>query len=116
MVEIPDGFDSYAVVILRRPEDAPELGEEEAEALQQRHQAHIMSLIQSGAAYAGGPLMDNSNPALRGLMIFGVPLDEARGLAAEDPAVRAGQLVPDSFTWWFPAGLLDFELVRQAFD
>ena len=115
-MEIPDGFDSYAVVILRRPGDAPELDEEEAEALQQRHQAHIMSLIQSGAAYAGGPLMDNSNPALRGLMIFGVPLDEARGLAAEDPAVRAGQLVPDSFTWWFPAGLLDFELARQAFD
>ena len=116
MVEIPDGFDSYAVVILRRPEDAPALGEAEAEALQQRHQAHIMSLIRSGAAYAGGPLLDHSNPALRGLMIFRVPLDEARGLAAEDPAVRAGQLVADSFTWWFPGGLLDFDRPREPVD
>lgn len=106
MVEIPDGFDSYAVVVLRRPADAPELGEAEAEALQQRHQEHIMSLIKSGATYAGGPFTDHSNPALRGLMIFRAPLDEARGLAEEDPAVRAGQLVADSFMWWMPAGLL----------
>jgi hypothetical protein len=104
---IPGEFDSYAIVILRRPEDAPELGEAEAEALQQRHQNHIMSLIQSGAAYAGGPFTDHSNPSLRGLVLFAVPLEEARGLAAEDPAVRAGQLVAESFTWWMPAGYLD---------
>jgi hypothetical protein len=68
-----------------------------------------MSLMQSGAAYAGGPLLDPSNPALVGLMIFRVPLDEARGLANEDPKVRAGQLVADTFTWWFPAGRVDFD-------
>ena len=86
---IPAEFDSYAVVILRRPEDAPELGEAQAEALQQRHQRHIMSLMESGAAYAGGPL------------------EEAQGLAGEDPAVRAGQLVAESYVWWMPSGYLD---------
>ena len=107
MVEIPDEFDSYAVVVLRRPDGAPDLSEEEAEGLQRRHQSHILSLIESGAAYAGGPFTDHSNPSLRGLVLFAVPLDEARGLAAEDPAVRAGQLVAESYTWWMPAGSLD---------
>ena len=106
---IPEEFDSFAVVVLRRPEDAPELGEEEAEALQLRHQRHIMSLMQSGEAYAGGPFTDHSDPSLRGFVLFAVPLEEARGLAAEDPAVRAGQLVAESFTWWMPAGSLGLD-------
>jgi uncharacterized protein YciI len=108
-MDFPGEFDSYAVVVLRRPEGIPDLPSEEEERLQEEHQAHIMSLMQSGAAYAGGPLLDASNPALVGLMIFRAPLDEARGLANEDPKVRAGRLVADSFTWWFPAGMLDFD-------
>jgi uncharacterized protein len=108
MVEIPGEFDRYAVVVLRRPDDAPELPEDEAEALQQRHQAFVMSMIESGAAYAGGPFTDHSDPSLRGLALFSLPLEEARALANEDPAVRAGQLVAESFIWWMPAGLLRF--------
>jgi uncharacterized protein len=107
-VEPPADFDSWAVVVLRRPDDAPELDDEAAEALQQRHQNHILGLIRSGEAHAGGPFTDHSDPSLRGLIVFAVPLDEARGLAGEDPAVRAGQLVAETFTWWMPAGLLKF--------
>jgi hypothetical protein len=108
-VELPSEFDSYAVVVLRRPDDARDLPEEEEERLQREHVRFILSLVQSGAAFAGGPLREPSNPALVGLMIFRAPLDEARGLANEDPKVRAGQLVAETFTWTFPAGQLDFE-------
>ena len=108
-MEFPDDFDSYAVVVLRRPADLPDLPEDEEERLQQRHQEHIMSMMQSGAAYAGGPLLDPTDPTLVGLMIFRVPLDEARGLVSEDPKVRAGRLVAESFTWWFPAGRLNLD-------
>lgn len=108
-MEFPDEFDSYAVVVLRRPDGLPELPGDEEERLQERHQAHITSLVEGGEAYAGGPLLDASDPALVGLLIFRVPLDEARGLMNEDPKVRAGRLVADSFTWWFPAGQIDFE-------
>ena len=108
-MELPSEFDSYAVVVLRRPDDARDLPQDEEERLQREHVRFILSLVQSGAAYAGGPLLEPSNPALVGLMIFRVPLDEARGLANEDPKVRAGQLVAESFTWMFPAGQLDFE-------
>lgn len=34
--------------------------------------------------------------------------EEARELAAQDPAVRAGRLAVDAFTWWTPR-------VRQGF-
>jgi hypothetical protein len=108
-MELPDEFDSYAVVVLRRADDARELPADEEERLQREHVRFIMSLVQSGAAYAGGPLLEPSNPEMVGLMIFRAPLDEARGLANEDPKVRAGQLVAESFTWTFPAGQVDFE-------
>jgi hypothetical protein len=107
MVEVPDSFDSYAMVLLRKAPDAPELSEAEAGDLQRRHLANIMSLIQSGEAYAGGPLLEQSDPSLVGLILFAVPIDEARGLAEEDPAVRAGQLVVETFTWWMPPGRLN---------
>jgi uncharacterized protein len=112
-VELPSEFDSYAVVILRRPEDARELPPDEEERLQMRHVGYIVSLVESGAAYAGGPLLDGSDPSLVGLLIFRAPLDEARGLAGEDPKVRAGQLVAESFMWSFPAGQLDFERATE---
>jgi uncharacterized protein len=108
-MELPADFDSYAIVVLRRPPDAPELPEDEAEALQRRHRDFIMSLVENGSAYAGGPFTDHSDPSLRGLTLFALPLEEARSLANEDPAVRAGQLVAESYTWWMPAGQLRFE-------
>jgi hypothetical protein len=108
-VAVPTEFDSYAIVVLRRPADAPELPEEEADELQTRHAAHVMSMIESGAAYGGGPFSDHSDPSLRGLIVFAVPLEEARGLVSEDPAVRRGQLVAESFTWSVPAGALKLD-------
>jgi uncharacterized protein len=115
-VGLPSEFDSYAVVLLRRPRDARDLPSDEEERLQMRHVRYIMSLVESGAAYAGGPLLDGSDPSLVGLMIFRAPLEEARGLADEDPKVRAGQLVAETFMWSFPAGQLDFERAVERED
>lgn len=108
-MELPTEFDSFAVVLLRQAPDAPALSATEAADLQERHGGFMTSLVQSGEAYAGGPLLEQSDPSLRGLMLFAVPLDEAQGLAREDPAVRAGQLVVESFTWWMPPGRLRFD-------
>jgi len=115
-MELPSEFDSYAVVVLRRPENARDLPAEEEERLQMRHVRYIMSLVESREAYAGGPLLDGSDPSLVGLMIFRAPLDEARGLMNEDPKVRAGQLVAETFMWSFPAGQLDFERAAERDD
>jgi hypothetical protein len=34
--------------------------------------------------------------------MYATPLEEARALAARDPAVVAGRLAVDVFTWWTP--------------
>ena len=45
---IPDAFDVYTVVMLRRPADAPDLPDEELDALQARHLAYRAELRQRG--------------------------------------------------------------------
>ncbi len=41
---IPDAFDVYTVVVLRRPRAAPEMPEDELDALQARHLAYRAEL------------------------------------------------------------------------
>src|SRR5215207_3204344 len=103
---IPDAFDVYTMVLLRRPADAPEMPEHELDALQTRHLAYRATLRDAGLLVANGPLGEQSNPALRGLSIFACDLDEARRLSDLDPSVQAGRLTYDVFEWWVAAGTL----------
>ena len=41
---IPDAFDVYTLVLLRRPADAPQMSDEELDALQARHLAYRAEL------------------------------------------------------------------------
>jgi uncharacterized protein YciI len=105
---VPDAFDVYTVVLLRRPDDAPEMTEDELDALQSRHLAYRAKLRTDGVLVANGPLGEQSNPSLRGLSIFSCGLDEARRLSDLDPSVQAGRLTYDVFEWWMAAGTLAF--------
>lgn len=105
---IPDAFDVYTLVLLRRPPDAPELPEDELDALQARHLAYRAGLHRDGVLVANGPLGEQSDPSLRGLSILACGLDEARRLSDLDPSVQAGRLTYDAFEWWVAAGTLAF--------
>jgi len=105
---IPDAFDVYTIVLLRRPADAPTLPEAELDALQARHLAYRAELRQDGVLVANGPLAEQSDVSLRGLSVFACPLDEARRLSDLDPSVQAGRLTYDVFEWWVAAGTLAF--------
>ena len=105
---IPDAFDVYTVVLLRRPVDAPQMPEDELDALQARHLAYRATLRKEGVLVANGPLGEQSDPSLRGLSIFSCDLDEARRLSDLDPSVQAGRLTYDVFEWWVAAGTLAF--------
>ena len=111
---IPDAFDVYTLVLLRRPADAPEMTEHELDALQARHLAYRAKLRADGVVVANGPFDEQSDPSLRGLSIFSCDLDEARRLSDLDPSVQAGRLAYDVFEWWVAAGTLAFPGAAHA--
>jgi uncharacterized protein YciI len=111
---IPDAFDVYTLVLLRRPDGAPEMSEDELDALQSRHLAYRAKLRSDGVLVANGPLAEQSDPSLRGLSMMSCDLDEARRLNDLDPSVQAGRLTFDVFEWWVAAGTLAFPGSGQA--
>ena len=114
---IPDAFDVYTMVLLRRPADAPAMSDEALDELQARHLAYRAGLRRDGILVANGPLGEQSDTAMRGLSIFACDLDEARRLSDGDPSVRAGRLAYDVFEWWVAAGTLAFpEIDGQVGD
>lgn len=100
-------FDRLTIALLVAREDAPDLSEEEAAALQDAHMAHLADLHQAGHLVAAGPLRDPGS-YYRGLSILSVGADEARALAETDPAVRAGRFRVVVLPWMVPAGALHF--------
>ena len=105
---IPDAFDVYTLVLLRRPADAPQMSDEELDALQARHLAYRAELKGQGKIVANGPLGEQSDISLRGLSIFATDLAEAARLSDGDPSVQAGRLAYDLMEWWVAAGTLAF--------
>ena len=105
---IPDAFDVYTLVLLRRPPDAPEMSDAELDALQARHLAYRADLHRQGILVVNGPLSEQSDVALRGLSIFACGLEEAARLSDGDSSVQAGRLVYDLMEWWVAAGTLAF--------
>lgn len=76
------------------PGDTPEL-----KKLQSEHMAHIGKMAESGKLIVAGPFTDNGD--LRGMLIFRVDsLDEVKGLAEQDPAVKAGRLILEWHPWF----------------
>jgi uncharacterized protein YciI len=105
---VPEAFDVYTLVLLQRSSSAPEMAEEELDALQARHLAYRAGLKRQGVLVANGPLAEQSDVAMRGLSIFACGLDEARRLSDGDPSVQAGRLTYDLMEWWVAAGTLAF--------
>jgi uncharacterized protein YciI len=105
---IPDAFDVYTVVLLRRAPNPPQISEPELDALQSRHLAYRADLKRQGLLVANGPLGEQSDPSQRGLSIFSCDLAEAARLSDGDPSVQAGRLTYDLMEWWVAAGTLAF--------
>ena len=102
-------FDRHTLVLLVRPPDAPELTDEEADALQDEHLAFRAGLRDQGYLIGGGPLVDQDDERLRGISIMACDPETARRLTSEDPAVQAGRLAVEVMTWMVPAGNVHFE-------
>ena len=110
---IPDAFDVYTVVVLRRPAEAPEMSNEELDSLQASHLAYRAQLWRQGVVVANGPFDEQSDPSYRGMSIFACDAAAAARLSDGDPSVVAGRLAYDVMEWWVRAGTLSFPLADQ---
>ncbi|MDQ3009216.1 MAG: YciI family protein [Acidobacteriota bacterium] len=102
----PPKFDMepYQLGLLRKGPNHGTGPKEEGEKIQAGHMANIGKMAQAGKLIAAGPMMDDGE--LRGIFLFkAASLDEAKTLAAEDPAIKAGRLKLDLYTWMGPKGI-----------
>jgi uncharacterized protein YciI len=104
-------FDRHTLVLLVLRPDAPELTDEEAAELQDRHLAFRADLRERGLLLGAGPLVDQDDERLRSISFWSCGPDTARRLSHEDPAVQAGRLAVEVMTWMVPAGNVRFEKV-----
>ena len=108
---IPDAFDVLTVVVLRRPDDAPDLSDDDLDALQARHLFYRADLRERGLIVVNGPFDQQSDPTYRGMSVFACDPAEAARLSDGDPSVAAGRLTYDVMHWWVAAGSLAFPQV-----
>ena len=91
---------TYQVGFLRKgPNWTPVGDSSELKALQAAHLEHIGKMAETGKLILAGPFSDGGD--LRGLFIFRVDsLEDAKALAEQDPAVKAGRPVIEWHPWY----------------
>lgn len=105
----PPVFEQYQLVLLKRPANAPDLPHERLHEIQRAHLAHMTALAEQGKLLIAGPFSDQEDESLRGMALYQVgSVEEARKLAAADPAVVAGRLEVEVLTWNVEEGYLAF--------
>jgi len=107
-------LEPYQLVLLQRPEHPREYPQEKLDEIQKAHIAHLRELAEAGKLLVAGPVGDQPDPRLRGLELFRVgSLEEARKLAEDDPAVKAGRLEVVVMTWYTEKGALAFPVAER---
>jgi uncharacterized protein len=96
----------YTVRLYRSGPRADTLTEEELERIQQGHLEFVAS--QRPATYANGPFRDQPDQSLRGFGIMRSSIEETLAAVQGDPAVVAGRMRAEVFTWLVPEGMLAF--------
>ena len=90
---------TYQVAFLKRGPNWTPGETAETKAIQEGHMANIRKMGATGKLVIAGPFADDGD--LRGLFIFRVDtLEEAKALAEQDPAVKAGRLVLEWHPWY----------------
>ena len=100
-------FDSFILVLLVRPANAPDLPKAELDKLQEGHMANMKRLADEGKLFKAGPTEDFSGRNVRGIFIFKTDsVDQAKEWVATDPTVKAGRLAPEFMKWFVQKGSL----------
>jgi uncharacterized protein YciI len=103
----PIQFDSFFLVLLVRPPNAPDLPKAELDRLQEGHMANMQRLAAEGKLFKAGPTEDFSGRNVRGIFVLKTEsIDEAKAWVATDPSVKAGRLAPEFLKWYVEKGTL----------
>jgi uncharacterized protein YciI len=102
-------FEQFQLVFLRSGDNPPDLPKDQIMELQKQHMAHLMAMGKSGKMVVAGPFGDQDDKTFRGMCLYRVgSIDEARNLAEEDPAVKAGRMKVQVMTWYVQKGFMTF--------
>jgi len=103
--DAPPNMERYSLVILQRPAGGgPKLSDAEG---------HLQAMARAGKLVVAGPFDDQTDPRLRGLCLYRTSLEEARRLASDDPAVKAGRLEVEVLSWWVEKGAMTFPIAEK---
>jgi uncharacterized protein YciI len=103
----PMEFDSFILVLLVRPPNAPDLPKAELDKLQEGHMANMRRLADEGKLFKAGPTEDFSGRNVRGIFIMKTEsMTQAREWVGTDPSVKAGRLAPEFIKWSVQKGSL----------
>lgn len=92
----------YYLVLLKK---GPQRNQDSvtAKEIQEGHMAHLDRMYSEGKLDLAGPLMEDGD--IRGICVYNVQSEEeARTLAEQDPAIRAGRLVAEIHPWYAMKG------------
>ncbi len=99
IAEPPDGFDTYQLILLTRGANPPDLDEAQSDFLQRQHLGHFAKMRGTGYLTIAGPI--DGDDELAGICVYKArSVEEARILAQDDPAVRAGRLEVRAMSWF----------------
>jgi len=100
-------FDSFVLVLLLRPPNAPDVPQPELEQLQEQHLANMKRLHNEGKLFKAGPIEDQSGRNVRGIFIFATDsVEKAREWVGSDPLIKRGRLVAEYMKWYVEKGQL----------
>ena len=97
-------MDRYVMGLLKKGPNWSNAKTPETAKLQEGHMANIKKMADTGKLIVAGPFTGN-NETYRGVFIFKATMEEAKGMADEDPAIKAGQLALELYPWYAAKGL-----------
>jgi len=98
LADPPPAFDSYQLVLLVRPGNDGVKGDD-GDQLQAEHLGYFEKMRSAGYLLVAGPI--DGDPLIAGISLYAArSVEEARALAEDDPAVRAGRFEIQAMQWF----------------
>lgn len=95
----------YFLGLLHKGDNEPVLDKQSAQELQLNHLNHLRQMIDERKIVAAGPIGGNTN--FRGLIVLqSETIEQAKAIAEQDPAVKAGRLKVELHPWYVASGVM----------